>query len=62
MENHLGLPSSLPILCLQLEGSLHLERKGEEGHPLGPHRAPELLSWPPTIISAESPGPNQASP
>lgn len=58
IENHLRLPSSLPILCLQLEGGLHPEREGEEGHPVGPT---ELLSWPPTIILAESPGPNQPS-
>lgn len=62
METHLGLPSAPPSFCLQLEGSLHLERVGEEGHPLGPHRVPELLFWPPIIVSAESPGPNQPSP
>lgn len=62
MENHLGLPSSLPIPCLLLEGSLHLERNGGEGHPPGPHGAPELLLWPHAIISGEGPGRSQPSP
>lgn len=33
---HLGLSSFLPIPHLRLEGSLHFEREGGEGHSLSP--------------------------